>query len=153
MGKLEELIQKYLTVTNVMQLATSVDGHPWACTVHFWADDNFSLYWISTEARRHSQEIKQNQKVAAAILAHENTPDEKYMIGLSIEGAAEFLGQDPGGQISEQYAAKLQKPQDLMADIKTGKNPHRFYRLVPSRIVLCDTKEFPENPWQEWKSN
>ncbi|MES2971687.1 MAG: pyridoxamine 5'-phosphate oxidase family protein [Patescibacteria group bacterium] len=62
MPDLKQLLKKYLASTNVMQLATSVDGRPWACTVHFYADDNFNLYWISTEARRHSQEIHLNSR-------------------------------------------------------------------------------------------
>ena len=153
MSDLRQVIKKYLESRNVMQLASVVDGQPWVCNLHYYSDDDLNIYWISTEARRHSVEIKQNQKVAAAVLVHENTPEEKYIIGLSIEGTAELLGQDPAGQISQKYTEKLQKPAQLMADIKSGKNPHKFYLLKPTKFMLCDTKEFPDAPWQELRIN
>jgi uncharacterized protein YhbP (UPF0306 family) len=146
----EELIRQYLSQVNIMQLATSVDNQPWACTVHYYSDDDFNLYWVSTLARKHSQDIDKNPKVAAAVMVHENTPDEPYVIGISIEGSAELIGSRVTDEVAQGYARKHGKDSDMPA-IAQGKHPHKFYRLKPSRIVLFDSKSFPEDPRKEWQ--
>lgn len=152
MNKIQELIREYLPAVNVMQLATAgLDGQPWVSTVHYYSDENWNFYWISTREKRHSQIIEQNPKVSVAIVVHENTPDEQYIIGISIEGAAECIGQQIDEQIESKYTQKLHKPPQLMVDIRSGKNPHHFYRLRPTKIVLFDTKIFPDNPRQEYR--
>ena len=145
----KDLIKQYLGQRNVMQLATSVNDQPYVCNVHFYADDQLNLYWISTEARRHSQELAQNPKVSAAILIHENTPAENYVIGLTIIGTVEFLGKTVDSEIAAGYINKLQKEPSLIEEIASGQNPHRFYRLTPSSFVLFDSKNFPQDPRQE----
>jgi uncharacterized protein YhbP (UPF0306 family) len=146
---IKELIREYLQNARVMQFATSANNKPWMCTVHFYADEDLNLYWISTPARRHSKEIEENPHVAAAILIHEDTPTEKYITGLSIEGEATLITPEEVELIGQPYIQKLGKEPKLLQDIKEGKNPHRFYRLKPSKIVLFDTKNFPDNPRQE----
>jgi uncharacterized protein YhbP (UPF0306 family) len=148
----EELIRKYLNQVNIMQLATAANNQPWACTVHYYSDDDFNFYWISTLERKHSQDIKQNPKVAAAILVHENTPEEQYVIGISVEGTAELIERGIPAEIVQGYVRKHGKDSD-MSDIAAGQNPHKFYRLKPSRIVLFDNKNFPEDPRKEWQPN
>lgn len=148
--KAEEIIKKYLPTVNIMQLATSVEDQPWVCTVHYYSDEELNLYWISTQERRHSQDIKHNQKVAAAILVHENTPAENYVIGISIEGTVKVIGEKIEEKIGQGYVEKLNKPSNLLSDILSGKNPHKFYRLKPSKIVLFDSAHFPNQPRQEW---
>ena len=85
----EELIKQYVPSKNIMQLATSVNDKPWQCTVHYFSDKDLNFYWISTKERRHSQDIEQNSSVSGYVLIHENTAQEKYIIGLSFEGTAE----------------------------------------------------------------
>lgn len=147
----EDLIRQYINQAKVMQLATTVDNQPWVCHLHFYADEALNLYWISTEVRRHSLEIATNPKVAVTILVHENTEQENYVIGLSITGKAELLGDDIDKKIAESYVKKTARAASLVEDIKSGKNPHKFYRIKPSKIVLFDSKDFPENPRQEWQ--
>jgi uncharacterized protein YhbP (UPF0306 family) len=145
----EEFIRQYLEHVKLMQLATSANDQPWACTVHYYSDKELNLYWISTLEREHSKAIAQNPKVAAAILVHENTADEKYIIGMSIEGKAELIGEQIPLEIGENYVQKIGREPSLLVDIASGKNPHKFYRLKPSKIVLFDTKNFRDNPRQE----
>lgn len=142
----KKLIAQYLTESRVMQLATSIDDQPWICNVHFFADQNLNLYWMSTPARRHSQEIAQNSKVAMTIKVHEDTPDEKYVIGLSAEGIAELITNEEMQKIAPDYIKKLDKPPTLTEDILSGNNPHKFYRLRVAKFVLFDTKNFPNDP-------
>jgi uncharacterized protein YhbP (UPF0306 family) len=145
----EELTKQYLEQAKVMQLATSLNDQPWACTVHFYSEQNLNLYWISTLERNHSQHIAKNPKVAAAILVHLNTPEEPYVIGISLEGKAELIGQHIDEQIGQGYIQKLGRDPALLSDIASGKNPHKFYSLKPTKIVLFDSKNFPDNLRQE----
>lgn len=146
-----KLIKDFLKQTNVMQLATSVNNVPWACNVHFFADDDLNLYWISSPNSQHSKEIDTNPHVAVAIKVHENTPEEDYIIGFSIAGTAEKLEELPADEIIDGYIAKHTKHPRLKEDIRGGNNPNKFYKLTPSRIVLIDSKNFPDQPRQEVK--
>lgn len=132
-----------------MQLSTSVDNKPWVCNLHFYADDNLNIYWISTLDRRHSQEISKNPNTAVAINIHEDAPGEYYVIGISIEGTATLIDNKEVKIAGPLYSTKLNKPSGLIEDILSGKNPHRFYKLTPTNIVLFDTKNFSDNPRQE----
>lgn len=148
MKKAEEVVRLYLPKVNVMQLATASDNKPWACTIHYYNDDNLNLYWISTLERRHSQDIAANPNVAATVMVHENNADEPYVIGITIEGTAELLD-EPDDKIVLDYISKLNQTPSLMDDIRAGRNPHRFYKLTPKSIVLFDNKNFPDDPRQE----
>jgi uncharacterized protein YhbP (UPF0306 family) len=148
-SQLRDVVKQYAQSINIMQLATSVNDQPWACTVHYYSDEDLNFYWVSTLVRKHSQDIAQNPKVAAAILVHENTVEERYVIGISIEGKSELIGENVATQIGQNYIQKLGRDQSLLSDIATGKNPHKFYKLTPTKIVLFDSKNFPENPRQE----
>ncbi|MGH7203754.1 MAG: pyridoxamine 5'-phosphate oxidase family protein [Candidatus Levyibacteriota bacterium] len=151
MADLKKRIYDILKTTRVMQLATTSDNKPWVCNVHFYADENFNIYWISTPTRRHSLDIEKNPHVAITIKVHEDKPDEQYVIGLSAEGTAERIVDQEVKNVINHYQEKLGKDKKLMSDILTGKNPHRFYRLKPTSFVLFDSKNFPENPRQEYK--
>lgn len=150
MADLKKLIRKYLQSKRVMHLATSVKNKPWVCNLHYYTDEDLNFYWISTLERRHSKEITNNQHVAVTIKVHEDTPDEQYVIGLSAEGKAELMTEKDAKKIADHYKNKLAKPQTLIDDIFAGRNPHKFYRLKPKKIVLFDNKTFPDNPRQEY---
>jgi uncharacterized protein YhbP (UPF0306 family) len=150
--KPQDLLADYINSCNVMQLACCRDNKPYVVNVHYYAAEDGSIYWISTRDRRHSQELEQNPAACATIKVHENTIDEPWVTGLTVEGAVEYVGEDPG-PIADEYQQKLGKDEQMMNDIKTGINPHKFYRLVPSRYSLFDTKNFPDNPKQEWDAS
>ena len=144
----QEVTRQYLSQINIMQLATAFNDQPWACTVHFYADENMNIYWLSNKHREHSKQIEKNPNVAAAILVHENTPSEKYVIGISVAGTAELLSEIPEAAIRG-YMNKLSKDPQLIENVKNYVGDEGFYCLVPSRVVLFDSKNFPDKPRQE----
>lgn len=150
--QVEQLVRQYLDKIKIMQLATSVNDQPWACTVHFYADKDFNIYWVSSTERRHSQDLTQNPKAAATVMAHENTPDENYVVGITAEGTVELISTGVPDEVVQGYMLK-QGEDSNMDDIVNGNNLHKFYRLKPSWIVLFDNKHFPDNPRQEWQLN
>ncbi len=129
----KDLLIKYVNQPRVMQLASVGDAQPWVCSVHFFADDELNFYWCSTPERRHSKEIAHNQRVAAAVVVHEDTPNEPYVIGISVEGGAVLANQKDIGRIGDNYIQKLGKDPSLLQDILAGRNPHCFYRLTPTK--------------------
>ena len=152
MSKVEDLIKQYLPTVNILQLATSYNNLPWACTLHYYSDDNLNLYWLSTVERRHSQDINSNPNVAIAIAIHENTAKEDYVIGMSMEGTAKALTGKIDETVSQGYVNKLHADEDFISDVVDGKDPNKFYKFEPSKIILIDSRNFPKNPRQEFIS-
>lgn len=89
MDNLKKLIHEYLRQAQLMQVATAKDNQPWACSVYFAFDDSFNLYWISKPDRRHSQEIKENNKIAGTVVLP-HTPGDKVR-GIQFQGIATEL--------------------------------------------------------------
>lgn len=151
MQQIEELIREYLKTNNVIQLATCLDNKPWLCNVHFYADDDLNIYWRSLTTRRHSEEIAQNPNVAAVIKVHENTPEENYIIGMTVEGTAELLAEATDHAIVDAYCQKHGKDAKTADEIKSGNDPNKFYRITPKNFVVFNTRDFEGNPRVEWQ--
>ena len=146
----KDLVRQYLPGVNIMQLSTSADDQPWTCNLHYYADHDLNLYWLSNPARRHSKEIEKNPKVSAAILVHENSDPKDFVIGISMQGTARQLSIDEAKEIAPSFKEKLHTDQVFLDEILAGKNPHVFYKLKPTNGVLFDNKNFPDESRQEW---
>lgn len=150
MKSVEEIVRDSLPTLNVLQLATSVDNQPWACNLHFYSDDDLNIYWLSTPDTRHSKEITQNSHVCAVLKVHENTLEEDYVIGISIEGTAEIVEDEHEKKsIARDYQAKLGTSDKFINSVLDGTNPHIFYKLTSKKLALFDNKNFPDEPRQE----
>ena len=142
-----DLAAKYLAENHIMQLATVSHGQPWICSVYFIADEQRNLYWASLPARRHSQEIKQDPHVAAAIKVKGKIGHP--VIGFQVEGLAEEQALSLADRsLVERYAAKFKRDQQWINNFIDGKTEHRFYKLTPASMVLFDEEHYPDNPQQ-----
>jgi uncharacterized protein YhbP (UPF0306 family) len=133
-----------------MQLATVKDGQPWACTVHFYADEQMNIYWMSTPDRRHSLEITSDPRVAIAmaIRAERGKPP----IGVQLEGNAERIEDEAEmKRIIPAYAQKLGRSETLLEETLSGQNKNRLYRVRPRLFVVFDPEAFGGDPRQEWR--
>ncbi|MBI5958527.1 MAG: pyridoxamine 5'-phosphate oxidase family protein [Chloroflexi bacterium] len=72
--------------TLVLGTAGEQDAHPQVAPLFFASDDQFNLYWISDPDSRHSANLADWNKAAAAIFVH--TWDWGGIKGLQVEGAA-----------------------------------------------------------------
>ncbi len=143
---IKQLAKEHIKDSLVMQLATSHDNKPWACSVHFLADDDLNLYWMSVTDCRHSEDIAANPCAAAAIAVHTEMP----LIGVQIEGTVdqlEFADYEP---ILHKYAERHSRD-DFVGNALSGKVPFKLYRLTPTLISIFDLKNFPKSPKQEWR--
>jgi uncharacterized protein YhbP (UPF0306 family) len=145
----KDILKGHLANTAVMQLATCADGEPWACNIHFYSDDDLNIYWISSQKSHHSRQIASNPKVAAAILTHVNTPEENYVVGMSLSGTAELLDESEVDAVNEGYSAKhIRLPEEVREQVR-GEAANKFYVLRPTKIVMIDSLNFADSPRQE----
>ncbi|MDP2671305.1 MAG: pyridoxamine 5'-phosphate oxidase family protein [bacterium] len=149
---LRKLIEEYLKEAKLMQLATSVDGQPWACSVWFAADEDLNLYWFSSTTRRHSAEVVKNNKVAAAIVLPHTPADPAR--GLQLQGVAKLLtDQKDIDKAISVYADRIFTQEQILEFMNNPDRPHKFYRIKPTQFVLFDVVNFPENSRQELNLN
>lgn len=124
----EKIIREYLPQTVHMSLATVKDNKPWVCEVHFAYDNDLNLYYRSTPARRHSQEIADNPRVAGNIVKQHELSE--YPLGVYFEGTAEKLG--PGPEQDKAFACisqQLKRGDDIMEETKDPEG-HQFYKIT-----------------------
>lgn len=134
----------------MMQLATVEGDQPWCCTVYYVADDKLNLYWASLPTRRHSQEIIEHSKVAAAIPVQFDLGEK--VIGVQVQGEAKQV--DDSTQIrpvAEAYAKRFGRSKKWVNEFGDGTTAHKLYRLKPELFVLFDEQNFPINTRQEWR--
>jgi uncharacterized protein YhbP (UPF0306 family) len=152
MNELEQLIRDYLKEAKMMQLATGIDNQPWVCSVWFATDDELNVYWFSSVNRRHSGEVRQNPKVAAAFCLPQ-TPADKPQ-GLQLQGTAQELTDAKDvAKARACYEDRIFDGKTIDSLIVHPEKPHRFYRIKPSLFVLFDVVNFPDESRREWKPN
>ncbi len=140
---LKKLIHDYLKEAKLMQVATSKDNQPWACSVYFAFDENLYLYWISTPSRRHSEEIRNNAKVAGTIVLP-HTPGDKVR-GIQFQGTAKELTNKNDAEIAmKNYAERFGMKPERVSAVLDRVDPHIPYSITPDLYVLFDEKNFPE---------
>lgn len=148
--EIRKLVENYLNEARMLQVATSRDDQPWACTVYFAFDDKLNLYWISSTSRRHSEEIRNNEKVAGTIVLP-HTPGMKVR-GLQLQGVARELNEKDEATIGmKYYAERFGMNSDRVNSILENKDGHICYKIKPTLLVLFDEENFPDNPRQEYQ--
>ena len=143
----EKLVKEYLAEKRMMQIASVNGDQPWICTVYFVADEHQNLYWLSLPKRRHSQEIKKNNKVAIAIPVKFDKP----VIGIQTEGVAEVVADSEVVKVvMEKYVEKYGQGKDFYDNFVAGKMEHSLYKFTPKRFALFDEVHFSTGDPQEW---
>lgn len=145
---LRKLIEEYLSKAYLMQVATTDNNQPWVCSVYFAYDESLNLYWISRPTRRHSKELRSNERVAGTVVLP-HTHGEKVR-GLQFEGVAKELISKEAIKEIECYSNRFQDiPKEKIKTILEGKDSHVCYKISPTLFILFDEVNFPDNPRQE----
>lgn len=146
---IKDEVKTYLASTQLMQIATSSNEQPWTATVYFAYDTNLNIYWLSRSDRRHSRDIEKNPKVSGSI-SKLHTYGEKVR-GVQFEGVAEKLMGDDASQCLEIYYNRYNKARERVKNILVGAVGETIviYKVKPTKFVLFDEVNFPENPRQE----
>lgn len=123
----EKIVREYLPGVIHMSLATCKDGKPWVCEVHYAVDDDLNVYFRSTEARRHSQEIADNPSVAGNIV--KQFQPGQGPVGVYFEGTCKKL--EPGEELDAAFKAlngRFQIGEEKLEEAKEP-NGHQFYKI------------------------
>lgn len=135
----EKAIREYLPNIIHMSLATCLDNKPWVCEVHFVYDGDLNLYWRSTPARRHSQEIAANPKVAGNIVQQHGQGEKPR--GLYFEGTAEMLtGVTADDLVYKLYAERFGRGLEMLEDAANPEG-NQFYKITVSDWYMFDARE------------
>ncbi len=135
---LRERVQAYLREHNVMTLASLGEEGVWTAAV-FYANEDFSFYFLSSPASRHCRNLARNPRASAAI--HEDYADWREIKGVQLEGIASLLAGEEEAQARRLYGEKFplvgkiaQAPDAIVRALAKV----RWYRLVPDRLFFID---------------
>lgn len=151
--RIKKLIDEYLSVSRLLNLATVHNSKPWIATAWYVSDSNWNLYFHSQKTRRHSIELKDNPYVAGAVVVppYPQNRGEKVR-GLQFDGFAYECPPDILLDIRELYLSKFAGSPEIPAE--TLQNPGcrtTFYVVHLTKMVLTDQITFPENYRQEFE--
>ncbi len=161
--KSKATVLKYLEEHYTMVIATSQDEMPWAASV-FYANDGFTLYFLSDPESRHSKNIAENPVVAVTV--NEDYHDWREIKGIQLEGKAGLVSsaEDEIARATATYVAKypftavylklLSSPFPRVVrylDKFLSRLPsmpsfsttvsHRFYKVVPEKVRFTDNEK------------
>lgn len=130
----QEVIAKAqrILITNIYcTLSTcSADGFPWASPVLFAYDDGWNLYWASTTASKHSQNIYRNSGRIAVAVYNSNT-EEGTGSGLYFYGFAAEVGTENTDWAMHLLFKRAGKNLNRIAQDYLDDSPRRIYRFQP----------------------
>jgi len=131
-SEIRDLVKDVLAKGYIMSLATMDDGGLWVSDVVYIADDNFTIYWLSSVSTRHSKAILANPRVAGNI-SLKNGPGEENL-ALQFSGIASKID-GPRPDVSAMHRARRGKPipeegKDIL------ERDESWYMLKPSIIDL-----------------
>lgn len=147
---MEEKVKRILSSNLFMTLATvSSDEQPWSTPVFYALDEEYNFYWYSRKDTRHSENIKENNKVSASIFA---TSGDDNGIGMYVEGIVQELRGEELGHATNIYAKKASPSEDERKQLTTiedflGEAPLRMYRLTPSKFYISGEAKKWNGKW------
>lgn len=139
----EKVIREYLPQTVHLSLGTSSNNVPWVCEVHFAYDENLNLYFRSLSARRHSQEISNNPKVAGNIVVQHKLED--HVLGVYFEGVAERLEKGDEQNLAFKCINERLKTGDDILEEAARNDGHQFYKITVENYYVFGRFDQPSS--------
>jgi hypothetical protein len=128
-------VASYLAQHRVLTLATHGPLGLWAAAV-FYANEDFTFYFLSAPATRHAQNLSEVPRVAGTIQDDDVAWQE--IKGVQLEGTVQRLGGGDREHAISVYGARFpflnEAPQEILAALQ-GVD---WYRLVPDRLYFLD---------------
>ncbi len=135
MEDIRRLVGDMLEKGKLIVLGTVDEKGPWVCNVIYVHDNEFNIYWLSYEDKRHSIAMQKNPHIAALITF------EQEKAQLQIEGNVERLE----GDILELAIKQRKKRGNKPIPTKIGEvlSPGEYwYKLKPTKMELTDEPRF-----------
>lgn len=143
----------YMNEVHLMSLSTCSNEKPWTTTVFFAFDEDLNLFFISNSFRRHSKEIETNPNVSGSIVKpHDSVENPK--IGIQFEGIARVANREEAQNAFDIFMGRFPKAEVHIPSVDemfTNEKISKIYKIIPSKIIWFDEKNFPDNPIQELK--
>lgn len=147
MNNMENYIKeaKDIISSNIyMTVATaSLEGDPWISPVFFAYDDTYNLYWVSDKNSRHSELIRENDRVA--IVVFDSSAPEGEGDGVYVEAQAVELNDTQEvkkammifGNRATQDEFKIWKIEEV-----TENGVWRIYKAIPKKVSKLKEGEY-----------
>ena len=133
-----KLVLAYLRQHQVMTLATIGPEGPWAAAV-FYVNEEFAFYFLSAGHTRHSQNIAENSRAAAAI--QEDYKDWPSIRGIQLEGVVNQLQAAERRRAQSLYEKKYPFIKNAAPQIRLGLARVNWYQMSPSRLYFIDNSK------------
>lgn len=134
--EIETIIREYIPQIIHMSLATTKDGRPWVCEVHFAYDDELNLYFGSSSHTRHAQELIANPRVAGNIVTQHHKNQKVRCV--DFEGTAQMLDAKDIDGAFKAYTDRFGPAENLLNEIR--KDGHmRFFKITVDSFYLFDS--------------
>ncbi|TDI43651.1 MAG: pyridoxamine 5'-phosphate oxidase [Acidobacteria bacterium] len=135
-GVLRDQATAYMEGHNVMTLATHGPEGVWAAAV-FYANDGFTLQFLSAPSSRHSRNIAASPRVAVTI--QEDYRGWREIQGIQLEGTCEKLEGQRKSIAVERYRAKFPiVGPDAPPEIARALDKIAWYEVTPERLFFID---------------
>ena len=121
-----------------MTLATIGPEGPWAAAV-FYVNEEFEFYFLSAGHTRHSQNIAENSRAAAAI--QEDYKDWPSIRGIQLEGVVSQLQAAERRRAQSLYEEKYPFIKNAAPQIRLGLARVNWYQMSPSRLYFIDNSK------------
>ncbi|MBI4228568.1 MAG: pyridoxamine 5'-phosphate oxidase family protein [Deltaproteobacteria bacterium] len=136
---MKETILGFLKEHNTMSLATTKDNFPFAASL-FYANYEFTIYFLSSPASQHALNISRNPNVAVTI--NKDYSEWRMIKGLQIKGKAYEV---PRGELEiaeRTYAQKYPFLKETLGNKKLFRRAAdiKFFKVIPERIRLIDNQ-------------
>jgi uncharacterized protein YhbP (UPF0306 family) len=140
MGDVRDSALSYLRDHNVMTVATDGSQGLWAAAV-FYANEGFTLYFLSAPHTRHATNIHTQPRVAATI--QEDYTAWPEIQGIQLEGTASLLEADAAQRAMDIFSAKYPfiARSDTSSDLSDALAGIRWYHVVPDRLYFIDNTQ------------
>ncbi len=143
---LKQTILSYIKQHNTVTIATLDATSLWA-TALFYANDGFTLYFLSDPKTRHGRNLVEHPSVAATI--NEDYHDWRSIKGIQLEGTACVVtGRIEKAKAMAMYLRKYPFVAEFFGSpSKIGKgmfdkvSSTTLYKIVPTRILFIDNEK------------
>ena len=137
-------VGSFLDSISALTLATNGPAGPWAASLFFAHDEEFNLYFISSQDSRHVQDLITEPTVAVTV---NGDPDNWIDIrGLQIAGAAEVVTESGKADATKLYLQKFSDVSRILSAPSTDEErkiagsftASEFFRIRPRTIRMID---------------
>lgn len=128
----------YLASHHVMSLATTGPDGVWSAAV-FYVNDGFTLYFLSAQSTRHSQNAALQPAAAATI--QEDYHEWRAIKGIQLEGRISLIEGAERAAAIVKYGLKFPLVGNLKqapAAVVKAMSKISWYKMVPSRLYMID---------------